>query len=434
MDQGTDELRAVVGPGEGDLVISEVMAAPAAVSETDGEWVELYARKDIDLNGLLVRAGSSKATLSSTSCLRVQAGAYALLARNSDAGTNGGLPPLTAESLVNLPDSASSLSIANGNTIIDQLAWSSTKKGVAWQLSPSALDAPSEERARVFCRAVDTYGDGDKGTPGARNAECAGMAVSAGAGGSAGDSRSVDGGDSLGGWKTVDGGNSLDGGATADDGRRSTDADGSAGSANGQCLDPASGLSRDPVKPKAGDLVITEIMAAPGIGNNGPGEWFEVLATAAVDLNGLDFANEGSGHSPLASATCLRVSAGEWLLFARSDDPTLNGGLPAVVATFDFTLADSGSSTVPERAVVLWLDGNEISRATWTKSTKGVSRQLSASRTDVSASRDSAVWCATPAGSTFGAGDRGTPGSPNLDCPGIGAEGPQREPVVTEGA
>jgi hypothetical protein len=184
-----------------------------------------------------------------------------------------------------------------------------------------------------------------------------------------------------------------------------------------------SGLSRDPVKPKAGDLVITEIMAAPGVGNNGPGEWFEVLATAAVDLNGLDLANEGSGHTPLAIASCLRVSAGEWLLFARSDDLTLNGGLPAVVATFDFTLADSGSSTVPERAVFLRLDGNEISRATWAKSTKGVSRQLSASGTDATASIDSANWCATPDGNTFGAADHGTPGAPNLDCPGIGGGG-----------
>jgi hypothetical protein len=398
VDPNTGETRAVVTPGAGDLVISEVMAAPAAASETNGEWFEIYARKDVDLNGLLVRAGSSKAILNATTCLPVAAGDYSLLARNGDAETNGGLPPLTATSPINLPDDASSLSIASGNTLIDQITWTTTKKGVAWQLSPSALDAAAEDRALAFCRAVDSYGDGDKGTPGAQNVECVAGAESAASSTSASGA--------------IDGGVPVDSGTAVESGNR-VGADGPTASPSGQCLDPVSGLVRDEVKPGAGDLVVSEIMAAPGVGNNGPGEWFEVLATTDMDLNGLDLASEGSGHTALTSATCLRVSAGDRLLFARSDDPTKNGGLPAVVATFDFTLVDSASSTVPERAVVLRLDGSEISRATWTKSTKGVSHQLAAGET----SAESAHWCATPDGLTFGAGDRGTPGAANLDCP-----------------
>jgi len=180
MDADTQKMRVVVSPGKGDLVISEVMAAPAAVSETDGEWFELYARKNVDLNGLLVRAGNSKAILSSTSCIGALANTYSLFARNGDSAMNGGLPPLTAESSVSLPDNASSLSIANGNTVIDQIAWTSPKKGVAWQIAPSALDASPEERASVsldsavWCAtpAGSTFGSGDRGTPGAPNLAC----------------------------------------------------------------------------------------------------------------------------------------------------------------------------------------------------------------------------------------------------------------------
>jgi hypothetical protein len=212
MDADTQKMRAVVSPGEGDLVISEVMAAPAAVSETDGEWFELYARKDVDLNGLLVRAGNSKPILSSTSCIRALANTYLLFARNGDSAMNGGLPPLTAESSVSLPDNASSRSIANGNAVIDQIAWTSTKKGVAWQISPSALDASPEERARASCLAVTSYGKGDKGTPGSQNAECARSSVASGGG-------SADGGSDGG---SIDDRDSLDDGASVDAAARVT--------------------------------------------------------------------------------------------------------------------------------------------------------------------------------------------------------------------
>src|SRR5690606_25208488 len=44
-------MRPVVSPAVGDLVITEVMPNPAAVGDTDGEWVEVHALADVDLNG-----------------------------------------------------------------------------------------------------------------------------------------------------------------------------------------------------------------------------------------------------------------------------------------------------------------------------------------------------------------------------------------------
>lgn len=61
VDPMLGEARAIQSPALGDLVISEVMAAPAAVSQAAGEWFELYARKGVDLNGFTVRSRYDRA-------------------------------------------------------------------------------------------------------------------------------------------------------------------------------------------------------------------------------------------------------------------------------------------------------------------------------------------------------------------------------------
>ena len=51
-------MRATVAPMAGQLVITEIMPSPGAVSDTVGEWFEAKALGDFDLNGLgLDRAG-----------------------------------------------------------------------------------------------------------------------------------------------------------------------------------------------------------------------------------------------------------------------------------------------------------------------------------------------------------------------------------------
>ncbi len=47
-----DDVRKVVPPGPGDLVISEFMADPSIVDDGVGEWFEVYAGADMDINGL----------------------------------------------------------------------------------------------------------------------------------------------------------------------------------------------------------------------------------------------------------------------------------------------------------------------------------------------------------------------------------------------
>ena len=60
----------------------------------------------------------------------------------------------------------------------------------------------------------------------------------------------------------------------------------------------------------------------------GTGEWFEVKALAAVDLNGLQGGTSTLGATPLvpAAGNCVRVAANGYAVFART---AMNNGLPA---------------------------------------------------------------------------------------------------------
>ena len=79
----------------GDLVISEVMVDPAAVSDFRGEWFEIYnnTADTVELNGLTVDCGNNNG-FTVDSYIQVNAGEEALFSLNANASTNGGLPAI----------------------------------------------------------------------------------------------------------------------------------------------------------------------------------------------------------------------------------------------------------------------------------------------------------------------------------------------------
>lgn len=354
-------LRAIVKPQVGELVISEFMPNPAAVEDTAGEWFELTALADVDLNELTVGSASSSTPITGSECLRLPAGAQAIFARSADPLVNGGLPFVTATVGFALVNSNGQISVSDGTTVIDTLSYASSQSGVATQVDPTKLDAVSNDDALNHCPATQPYGGGDLGTPGAVNTVC---------------------------------------GATTP----------------AQCMDATSGLMRDVVPPQAGQLVITEFMANPNAVGDTLGEYFELYATATFDLNGLQLGNEGTGNTPVTAANCLTVNAGDYAVFARNADPALNGGIADVTGTFSFSLANSGTTAAP-RAIVLRSNGTEIDKITYTASGDGISTQLNPATLDAVANDDVANFCQPPAGTTYGAGDRGTPKLANVACP-----------------
>lgn len=349
-DGGT--MRPSVAPVPGDLVITEVMPDPAAVADTAGEWVEVLANRDVDLNGVgIVGASGTPLVVASADCVRVAAGSYAVFARNLDPVMNGGVMGAVGQTVA-LANAPGTVRVVMGATELDAMSWTTSRSGRSIQLS-TGLTMPSDnEVAANLCDGNTPYGAGDQGTPGAANRDC--------------------------------------GASTA-----------------GMCMDMTTGALRPIVTPIAGQLVINEWMPDPSAVADTAGEWFELRATADVDLNGLQGGTTTLGTTPLiaASGPCVRLATGELALFARS--MTGNGlpATPALTGTFSFGLTNGPSS------FQIGFGGTMLATATWaTTSIAGSSWVIDS---------DGTQCTAMAAGATlYNATDRGTPGLPNMpECP-----------------
>ncbi len=378
-DNGT--MRDVVAPMPGQLVISEVMPSPNAVSDTVGEWFEVTALADVDLNGLAPdRAGDSSApqALDNPDCVHLATGERAIFAKSADMTMNGGLPTpvvgtfgfaLVGGSMASPGD----VQILSGGTVIDAVTWTSSTNGASLTLDPTKIDANINDDETNFCAATSAYGDGDLGTPLAANDACP-VVVPAGM---------------------------CDDGVTI----------------------------RPIVTPAAGDLVISEVHMHP-TPTQSQREWYEItnISGAAFDLNGLGLDRDADNSKPnvITSSTCKSVPAGKQALFARNADSATNGMLPAVDATFGFSLVDSNSNcrildcTVAGSCDTSTPTGAVLDSVAWTtkygddtsSGTAGASSQLKVLATG---STFPTGWCLSA--NAYGDGaDKGTPKADN-DCP-----------------
>ncbi|MEZ4365400.1 MAG: lamin tail domain-containing protein [Kofleriaceae bacterium] len=382
-----DTLRPTVAPTAGDLVITEIMANPDGVDDAFGEWFELLATADVDLNGVgLDRAGDAREPdlLGGERCLHVAAGERVVVARSADPTVNGGLPAVAGTFRFTMtsgsPAAPGDVRVLVGDTVIDAFVWAApVGAGRSLQLDPDFETAAANDEERVWCDGDAPYGTGeppDRGTPGAANAECEILPAA------------------------------------------------------GMCADV--GGDRAIVAPTPGQLVITEIMPSPDAVSDSTGEWFEVQALADVDLNDLGLDRAGDTRNPdlITAAACLPVTAGDRLVFARSADAGANGGLAAVAATFGFTMV-TGSPASPGDVRVLAGD-TVIDAFAWTGGTaNGASLQLDPDYADAGSNDTERFWCL--GGAPYGDGDLGTPGAANGECvippppgfcvdPGTGAE------------
>jgi len=76
-----------------DLLITEIMANPNAVSDTQGEWFELFnpTAESVDLNGMVLSDDNSLGhVIASGTGVLINPGSYFVMARNDDSTLNGG--------------------------------------------------------------------------------------------------------------------------------------------------------------------------------------------------------------------------------------------------------------------------------------------------------------------------------------------------------
>jgi hypothetical protein len=342
--------RALAPPGPGDLVIDEIMADPNAVGDDAGEWFEVAVLADVDLNGLQLGKmdGAYTDTVSAPDCLHYPAGSFAVFAHTDT--DNGGLPTLAGTFGFTLANSGGTVAIGYGGTLLDQASYAAASAGVAWQLDPTTIDPAANDAATSFCKATASYGLGDKGTPGMANTTCGSTTM------------------------------------------------------NDMCLDGS--VMRAIRKPAPGDLVITEVMANPA-STEPSGEWFEILANATFDLNGLQLGTDGSSVKQTVTATdCIPATPGAYLVFGHTSN---NGGLAKVDATLTMGLTNSASGIAISSA------GTLLDAVTWSTTTNGVSRSLSPAKLNRTDNDVDANWCAGTG--MYGAGGMGTPGKANPACP-----------------
>jgi Lamin Tail Domain len=242
-----------------------------------------------------------------------------------------------------------------GTTVIDSVSWSKSASGKSRALNIDATDATTNDDESNFCDGLAPYGLGDLGTPGMANPKCNVVPV-------------------------------------------------------GMCND--AGTARPIVKPVAGALVITEFIPNPA-GTDGDREWFEIKNTgaAAFDLNGLGLDREGDPALPniVTSPDCKSVAAGAYALFAHKTESAVNGGLPAVDATFSFTMPAASDIRVLDGATVL-------DKITWTTAPTDASSALDPDKTNVTDNDDALSFCPalTPYGDLM---SKGTPKADNPQCP-----------------
>lgn len=162
-------------PGVGDIIITEVMSNPAAVSDTTGEYVEIYntTGSTLDITGhLLVDGGGTTLTLGSAT---IAANSYAVICRDTNSGSNGGIAGCLAigSGSMSLTNSGEVLEFKDPSdtTVIDTIDYSgyAPAAGVSASLHTGFFSAAGNDTDSNWGTGTATYGSGDTGTPGTAN-------------------------------------------------------------------------------------------------------------------------------------------------------------------------------------------------------------------------------------------------------------------------
>lgn len=170
-------------PAPGDVIFTEIMANPNKVSDTVGEWFELYntTSNPLSLFSMVFQDSDTGSAADAYVITDIDAtippNGYIVFARERDPALNGGIAGALYFSGRHLKNSAGttpySLAIANRDgTIIDSTYFGDAATGKSTQLDPDLYTAIDNDVAASWCTASQVYGDGDLGTPGAANVQC----------------------------------------------------------------------------------------------------------------------------------------------------------------------------------------------------------------------------------------------------------------------
>jgi hypothetical protein len=162
-DDLTDEDDLIVG----DLVITELMVNPAALSDPLGEWIEVANTSDgvRYLGGLTLSTDTSSHTITD-SALTIEPGAVVLL------GASGALSPVYTYEDLSLSNEGGTLTLSAEGRLIDTMTWNTQEGGGSWSLDPLAWSAEDNDEGAWWCVSSPSLSGADAGSPGAENEGC----------------------------------------------------------------------------------------------------------------------------------------------------------------------------------------------------------------------------------------------------------------------
>ncbi|HEX2076525.1 MAG TPA: lamin tail domain-containing protein [Longimicrobium sp.] len=403
------------------VVINEVMADPSKVTDENGEWIEIHnwGGSSLNLQGWRI-ASANDAPHTISTALTVPAGGFVVLARNGTKSKNGGVTVSyvygTALTLANASDW---ITLKDGaGATIDSVAWTSTTAGAARGVKDPSADNASAGGAN-WQTATTLYNTVDRGTPGKQNdgyvapvvqpatvtVTPASATVAAG-GTQAFTATALD---AWGNpvtttftWSTSSAAVATVSASGVATGVAAGTAQIRATAANGVFGEAALTVT---VAAEA-KLVINELMPNPGAVTDDVGEWVEVhnWGNASADLQGYVLAsNNDAGHAIAASVI---VPAGGYAVLARNGTSSQNGGVMAHYAYGTAVTLANSADWLALRAP----GGATVDSVAWSTVPTGAARGVANPSAD-NTEMGGANW--TTQSSTYGAGDRGTPGGRN---------------------
>jgi hypothetical protein len=166
----------------GFIIITEFMSNPEAVSDSYGEWFEIYNKgpSQVNLFGWEIKdSGSDSYVFSEDWILGPQT--HAVLCKNKNSSINGGIFCDLGYSSMTLGNTADAIIIIRNNgTISDAITYDFSLMpwknynlaGYSIQLNPDNYNSIENDDGINWCNAYDELISGDWGTPGIINADC----------------------------------------------------------------------------------------------------------------------------------------------------------------------------------------------------------------------------------------------------------------------
>ena len=150
-----------------DLYITEIMANPSAVSDSNGEWFELYnpGNESFDFNGItLSDNGTDKHLISALQPLLIQPEEYFVFGRNGNSSQNGGYMADYTYSGFTLANAEDEIILTDliGNALTLEYKKGHITSGQSLELISADMLIDN------YSTATLTYGNGDYGTPGTK--------------------------------------------------------------------------------------------------------------------------------------------------------------------------------------------------------------------------------------------------------------------------